>query len=412
MRYIYSAAVWFYGLGIFAASFFNPKARLWIQGRKKIFRQIEDKVKNDNVIWVHASSLGEFEQGRPVIEEIRHRYPQSKILLTFFSPSGYEIRRNYGGADCIFYLPLDTQHNAVRFISLIKPAMAIFVKYEFWYHYLNQLQKNHVPVYLISGIFRPGQVFFRWYGKWFRKMLGYFDHLFVQNRESLALLQGISVNNVTLAGDTRFDRVQQIAASTREIPLAARFKGDRACVVAGSTWPGDENILIRYINSCDEPVKFIIAPHEIHEEHIRRIIQQLKKPFVRFSEATDTSVPDKSVLIIDNIGLLSSLYRYGDIAYIGGGFGKGIHNILEAATFGLPVIFGPNYAKFNEAIELTRLGGAVSFAGTNELQARLNHWLSDKEDRLKAGAISKEFVHRKAGATSVIVNHLFPGQMQ
>lgn len=203
MRYIYSAAVWFYGLGIFAASFFNPKARLWIQGRKKIFRQIEDKVKNDNVIWVHASSLGEFEQGRPVIEEIRHRYPQSKILLTFFSPSGYEIRRNYGGADCIFYLPLDTQHNAVRFISLIKPAMAIFVKYEFWYHYLNQLQKNHVPVYLISGIFRPGQVFFRWYGKWFRKMLGYFDHLFVQNRESLALLQGISVNNVTLAGDTR-----------------------------------------------------------------------------------------------------------------------------------------------------------------------------------------------------------------
>lgn len=412
MRYIYSAAIRLYGLGIFTASFFNPKARLWIRGRKGILHQIEDKVKNNRVIWFHAASLGEFEQGRPVMEEIRHRYPDYTILLTFFSPSGYEIRKNFGGADYIFYLPLDTKQNAARFISMIKPVMVIFIKYEFWYHYLFQLHKNQIPVYLISGIFRPGQIFFQWYGKWFRKMLSYFDHLFVQNRESLALLHGISVSNVILAGDTRFDRVRQIAASTHEIPVAARFKGDHLCIVAGSTWPGDEDLLIRYINSCNETVKLILAPHEIHEEHIRRIIQLLKRSFVRFSEAKDNTVPDKQVLIIDNIGLLSSLYRYGDIAFIGGGFGKGIHNILEAATFGLPILFGPNYAKFNEAVELAGLGGAVSVAGMDELQSRLNHWLSDKADRLRSGLVSKEFVHQKAGATSVILNHLFPGQLQ
>ena len=411
MKYIYSAAIRLYGLGIFAASFFNPKARLWIRGRKGIFSRMEEKVKNNRLIWFHAASLGEFEQGRPVMEEIRRRYPVYTILLTFFSPSGYEIRKNYNGADYIFYLPLDTKQNAARFISLIKPAMAIFIKYEFWYHYLVQLHKNQIPVYLISGIFRPGQVFFQWYGKWYRKMLSYFDRLFVQNHESLALLHSLSVNNVTLAGDTRFDRVRQIAASTHEIPVAARFKGDHLCIVAGSTWSGDEDLLIRYIHSCDETVKFILAPHEIHEEHIRRIIQQLRRSYVRFSEAKENSVSDKQVLIIDNIGLLSSLYRYGDVAYIGGGFGKGIHNILEAATFGLPVLFGPAYAKFNEAVELTELGGAVSVAGMEELRSHLNHWLSNKEDRLRAGKVSKEFVQRKAGATSVIVNQLFPGQL-
>jgi 3-deoxy-D-manno-octulosonic-acid transferase len=412
MRYIYSVVIRLYGLGIFAASFFNTKALLWIRGRKGIFTRIRDTVKSDPVIWFHAASLGEFEQGRPVMEEIRRRYPHYKILLTFFSPSGYEVRKNYSGADYIFYLPLDTENNASRFISLIKPAMAIFIKYEFWYHYLRQLRKNQIPVYLISGIFRPGQVFFRWYGKWFRKILSYFDHLFVQNQESLSLLQSISVNNTTLAGDTRFDRVQQIAASTHEIPLAARFKGGLPCIVAGSTWPGDENFLIRYINSCDEPLKFILAPHEIHEEHIRRIIQQLKKTVVRFSKANDSTVPEKQVLIVDNIGMLSSLYRYGDIAYIGGGFGKGIHNILEAATFGLPILFGPNYTKFNEAIELTALGGAVSFNGMDQLQSSLNHWLSDKADRLRAGAVSEEFVHRKAGATEIILNQIFPAQLK
>jgi 3-deoxy-D-manno-octulosonic-acid transferase len=243
-------------------------------------------------------------------------------------------------------------------------------------------------------------------------MLSYFDHLFVQNHESLALLHRLSVNNVTLAGDTRFDRVRQIAASTHEIPVAARFKGDHLCIVAGSTWSADEDLLIRYIHSCDETVKFILAPHEIHEEHIRRIIQQLRRSYVRFSEAKENSVSDKQVLIIDNIGLLSSLYRYGDVAYIGGGFGKGIHNILEAATFGLPVLFGPAYAKFNEAVELAGLGGAVSVAGMEELQSHLNHWLSDKADRLRAGNVSKDFVHRKAGATFIIVNQLFPGQLQ
>ncbi len=410
MKCIYSAGLWIYYLGILTASVFNPKARLWIRGRKGIFHQIRERVKDDPLIWVHVASLGEFEQGRPVMEEIKRRCQQYKILLTFFSPSGYEIRRNYGGADYIFYLPLDTRRNARRFIQRVKPAMAIFVKYEFWYHYIHQLNRNRIPVYLISGIFRQDQVFFRWYGGWFRKILLHFNHLFVQTEESLDLLSHIKVNQVTLAGDTRFDRVLQIASATREIPLAASFKGHGPCLVAGSTWPGDEVFLLSYINEYKGQAKFIIAPHEIQEEHIQKITQQLKKPFIRFSLARDASIADKQVLIIDNIGMLSSLYRYGDIAYIGGGFGKGIHNILEAATFGLPILFGPNYAKFNEAVELINLGGAVSFTAMDALKARLDHWLDDPEERVRLGLISRDFVHRKAGATSIIINQLFSGQ--
>jgi 3-deoxy-D-manno-octulosonic-acid transferase len=410
MKCIYSAGLWIYYLAILTASIFNLKARLWIRGRKRIFRQIQEKVKNGPLIWIHVASLGEFEQGRPVMEEIRRRYKQYKILLTFFSPSGYEIRKNYSGADYIFYLPLDTQRNARRFVHLVKPAIAIFVKYEFWYHYIHQLHKSKIPVYLISGIFRPDQIFFRRYGSWFRKILGYFNHLFVQTGESLDLLYQITVNNVTLAGDTRFDRVLQIASAAREIPLAASFKGQGPCLIAGSTWPDDESFLLQFINEYKGGAKFIIAPHEVQEEHIQKITQQLKKSFVRFSMAGENNMADRQVLIIDNIGMLSSLYRYGDIAYIGGGFGKGIHNILEAATFGLPILFGPRYTKFNEAVELIRLGGAVSFAVMADFKANLNRWLDSAEERIQLGKISKDFVHRKAGATNIIVNQLFSGQ--
>jgi 3-deoxy-D-manno-octulosonic-acid transferase len=410
MKCIYSAGLWIYYLGILTASIFNLKARLWISGRKKIFRQIHEKVKNGPLIWIHVSSLGEFEQGRPVMEEIKRRYKQYKILLTFFSPSGYEIRKNFSGADYIFYLPLDTKRNARCFVYLVKPAMAIFVKYEFWYHYIHQLHKSKIPVYLISGIFRPDQIFFRWYGSWFRKILRYFNHLFVQTQESLDLLHQITVNNATLAGDTRFDRVLQIASATREMPLAASFKGQSPCLIAGSTWPDDESFLLQYINEYEGQAKFIIAPHEVQEEHIQKITQQLKKSFVRFSMAGENNMADKQVLIIDNIGMLSSLYHYGDIAYIGGGFGKGIHNILEAATFGLPILFGPHYTKFNEAVELIRLGGAVSFTAMADFKANLNRWLDTAEERIRLGKISKDFVHKKAGATNIIVNQLFSGQ--
>ena len=407
MKCIYSAGLWFYYLGILLASIFNPKARLWIRGRKGIFRQLSNTIQNDPVIWFHVASLGEFEQGRPVMEEIKHRYNHYKILLTFFSPSGFEIRKNYNGADYIFYLPLDTKYNARRFIRLVKPTMAFFVKYEFWYYYIHELDNNQIPVYLISAIFRPGQVFFSWYGGWFRKMLYCFNHLFVQTEQSLDLLHGISVNNVTLAGDTRFDRVLQIASGTKEIPMAAGFKGDQPCLIAGSTWPYDEDLLLQYINDFHGQAKFIIAPHEVNEEHIQKIIQQLKKSYVRFSEAFETEVPVKQVLIIDNIGMLSSLYRYGNIAYIGGGFGKGIHNILEAATFGLPVVFGPNFSKFNEAFELIGLGGAVSIAAFEDLKIILDRWFDSADERNRTGQISKAFVRKNAGATAMILNRIF-----
>jgi 3-deoxy-D-manno-octulosonic-acid transferase len=406
MRLIYSAGIRIYYLGILMASIFNPKARLWIQGRKNIFRKLSETIKNESTIWIHAASLGEFEQGRPVIEEIRKQYDQYKILLTFFSPSGYEIRKNYNGADYICYLPLDTRQNAAQFIRLIRPQMAIFVKYEFWYHYLYQLNNSHIPVYLISGIFRSGHIFFKWYGKWFRKMLMFFTHLFVQTKESLKLLQGIGINNVTLAGDTRFDRVLQIAGQAKEIAVAASFKGNHPCVIAGSTWLKDEELLIRYINEHNGQTKFIIAPHEVHEEHIQKILPQLKKSFVCFTRIEDADISSKQVLIIDNIGMLSSLYRYGDIAYIGGGFGKGIHNILEAAAFGLPVIFGPNYQKFNEAVELIRKGGALSFTIYQELKASLDKWLNSSFHRIQAGMISKNFVHANAGATKSIIDKI------
>jgi 3-deoxy-D-manno-octulosonic-acid transferase len=412
MKYIYSAGLWFYYLGILIASFFNPKARLWIRGRKDVFRQLQEKVKNDPLIWIHAASLGEFEQGRPVMEEIRRRYPAYKILLTFFSPSGYEIRKHYNGADYVFYLPRDTRRNATHFVNLVKPAMAIFVKYEFWYHYIHQLSKSNIPVYLISGIFRPDQVFFRWYGSWFRKILFFFTHLFVQTEESLKLLHSVKVNHATQAGDTRFDRVLQIASAIREIPVASAFKGDIPCLIAGSTWPDDEKFLLQYVNETKNQAKFIIAPHEVQEEHIQRITGQLKKSYVRFSQAEESNVNDFQVLIIDNIGMLSSLYRYGDVAYIGGGFGKGIHNVLEAATFGLPVIFGPRYKKFSEAVELVQMGGACSFSVMEDLANRLDHWLEDSEGRSKMGKISRDFVHRNAGATEIILNRIFPEQSQ
>ncbi len=408
MKFIYSAGLWIYYLGILAASVFNPKARLWIRGRKNLFSRLQEKAGKGPLIWIHAASLGEFEQGRPVIEEIRRRHPEYKILLTFFSPSGYEIRKHYDGADLICYLPLDTGRNARRFISLVKPVMAVFIKYEFWYHYIHQLNRNGIPVYLISGIFRSDQVFFRWYGSWFRKILFSFNHLFVQTDASLKLLHGIHANHATCAGDTRFDRVLQIASATREIPQAAMFKGDGPCLIAGSTWPGDENFLLPYINAYRGSAKFIIAPHEVQEDRIQGIARQLKKSCIRFSQAGDAKTGDYQVLIIDNIGLLSSLYRYGDIAYIGGGFGKGIHNILEAAVFGLPVIFGPRYSKFSEAVELLQLGGACSFSSMDDLKTTMDRWLGDKEERSGPGKISGDFVRRKAGATDLIIKRILP----
>ncbi len=407
MQLLYDVLIRVYGLCIGIACLFNEKARLWVKGRKDIFRQIVAKVKSEHVIWVHAASLGEFEQGRPLIEEIRKRYPEYKILLTFFSPSGYEIRKNYQGADFIFYLPLDTRRNAMRFIQSVKPVTAIFIKYEFWHNYLSLLKSYNIPVYLVSGIFRPQQVFFRWYGAWFRKILTNFNHLFVQTKESENLLKMINITNVTISGDTRFDRVKQISLLAKEIEIASLFKNGRYCIVAGSTWPKDEEMLISYINQQQVTSKLIIVPHEIDEPHIQYIMHQLKKPFIRFSEAGKADLSDIQVLIIDNIGMLSSLYRYGEIAYVGGGFGKGIHNILEAAVYGIPVIFGPNYSKFNEAVELIKLGCAFSIDSSESLKSLLNRLLDDSEERNQIRPIAEHFVNSNTGATQMIIEHIF-----
>jgi 3-deoxy-D-manno-octulosonic-acid transferase len=404
MTFLYSLGLGLYYLMIFIASPFNSKARQWIRGRTGLFKEIKKRVNaDDNIYWFHISSLGEFEQGRPLIEAIKAKYPSVKILVTFFSPSGYEPRKNYKTADYIFYLPPDSKRNASRFIELINPSKAFFIKYEFWYHYLNGLKKQNTPVYLVSANFRSGQVFFRWYGGWFRKMLRIFSHIFVQNTVSEKLLKEIGLENVTVSGDTRFDRVAEIARQSVIIELAEEFSKDSIVIICGSTWDKDEDILVQYINTSHRKIKYIIAPHEIHPSKIERLIKKLDKPSFRFSSGTIKNINDYQVLIIDNIGMLSSLYRYADIAYIGGGFGAGIHNILEAATFGLPVVFGPNYRKFREAADLAAAGGAFPVNNFGDLKSRFDKLLENLQYK-EAGKISKEYVIKNQGATLKILD--------
>ncbi len=385
----------------------NAKAKQWRTGRKGIFDKIAAQLKpNERRIWVHAASLGEFEQGRPLIEMIRVQYPEFKIFLTFFSPSGYEIRKNYAGADYIFYLPLDTPANAAQFIDLINPQLVLFIKYEFWYNYLLELKKRNTPVYLCSAIFRDNQVFFAWYGAWFRRMLTYFTYFFVQNESSMQKLQSVGFMNVEVTGDTRFDRVHAIVAQSLEIEAVRLFVENRQCLVAGSTWQPDEELLSRFINETDLPLAYIIAPHEINSAHIERLINSIQKKTIRFSEHNSNLITDYQVLIIDNIGMLSSLYRYGNVAYIGGGFGKGIHNILEAATFGLPVVFGPKFEKFQEAIDLINAGGAFSVSNIEDINTLLTKLFSNNNYRIEAGKTSQSYVNENVGATGKILSKI------
>jgi 3-deoxy-D-manno-octulosonic-acid transferase len=405
MRILYLVGIQFYTLIIRIASLFNTKAGLWLKGRKNIFSAIRSSVDKDvPLVWFHASSLGEFEQGRPVMELIREKYPELKILLTFYSPSGYEIRKNFAGADYVFYLPVDTPANAEKFLDLINPVAVYFIKYEFWYFYLRELHRREIPVYLISAIFRPGQVFFKWYGRWYRNILGFFNHLYVQTKASADLLKKIGIENVTIAGDTRFDRVFAIAGSAKSLPEVEPFTGGQAIIVAGSTWPPDEKLLAEWINHATADVKMIVAPHEIHEENINRLTGLFDCQVVRYSARTPEKLAEAKVLVIDNIGMLSSLYKYGNIAYVGGGFGKGIHNILEPATFGMPVIFGPNCQKFREALELADLRGGFSISTYTELKELLDSFMTNKSVLAVASKISKEYVKSNVGATPVIVN--------
>ena len=406
MTLLYRIFIGIYTLSVrIAAIFGNEKAVLFISGRKDWKQQFREVLEPDEKrIWIHAASLGEFEQGRPVIEKIKADYPDYMIVVTFFSPSGYEIRKDYPGAEYIFYLPMDTALNAKTFISMVKPVAAIFIKYEFWYNYLSLLHRKKIPVYLCSAIFRPNQAFFKFYGGWYRKILKYYDFLFVQTQKSVELLHSIGITNVMVTGDTRFDRVYSIATNAREILEIEKFVNGKPCLIAGSSWEPDEAIFCRYLLENTKGIKAIIAPHEIHESHIRSIEKLLPGKTVRYSIWKENQQGDFSFMIIDNIGMLSSLYRYGQVAYIGGGFGKGIHNILEAATYGLPIVFGPNYLKFQEAVDLVAKGGAFNISNFEETNKILESLFSDQAYREKAGEISKTYVSQNIGATDKIVS--------
>ncbi len=408
MKLLYDLAVGLMAEGIRLASTFNPKARLWVEGRRDIFRRLQEAIDpTASLIWFHAASLGEFEQGRPLIEAFRQAHPDYKILVTFYSPSGYEIRKNYPGADYIFYLPSDTPSHVRQFMKIVRPRIAVFIKYEFWVNYLLALQRAGVHTYLISAIFRPGQSFFRWYGSLMRRALRVFDELFVQNEESKRLLAGIGIQAVTVTGDTRFDRVYAIARAARELPPIARFAAGSRVLVAGSTWPPDEELLLKLIRDAESGTKFIIAPHEIEETRIRKMAAQCSGRVLRYTELqADSDLEGASVLIIDTVGILSSVYRYGRWAYIGGGFGVGIHNILEAATFGLPLAFGPRYEKFQEARELIQAGGARSISDFEGLFDWFRTMDTDPECYERSSSTCRDYVLTHKGATEQIMRRI------
>lgn len=410
---MYNIAMYFVQLGIAIAAIFDHKVRVLWRGQRAAFKTLKQKVDpNAKYVWVHAASLGEFEQGRPIIERIRLQHPEYKILLTFFSPSGYQVRKNYEGADIITYLPIDTVTNARRFLRTIRPVMAFFIKYEFWYNYLHILKHRGVPTYSVSSIFRPDQIFFRWYGRAYSRVLKCFTKFFVQNEESRQLLAKIGIKETEIVGDTRFDRVMTIKSLAKQLPLVEAFVKDALQVfVAGSSWPPDEDIFIPYFNEHRE-WKLIIAPHVIGEDHLQQIISKLSSPVggdrggrrvVRFTQTTREEAAQADTLIIDCFGLLSSIYNYGDVAYIGGGFGVGIHNTLEAAVWDMPVIFGPNNKKFQEAQGLKACGGGFEIKDYDEFAALMQRFATDESFLKQSGSQAGHFVKDQAGATDKVL---------
>ncbi|NOQ27338.1 MAG: 3-deoxy-D-manno-octulosonic acid transferase [Bacteroidales bacterium] len=410
MSFLYLFGIKLFHLLVQLASIFNAKAKLWLNGRKNIFEVLSHQIQpEDKIAWVHCASLGEFEQGRPLIEELKKRHPDYKILLTFFSPSGFEIRKNYEKADFVCYLPLDTPRNAKQFLNIVKPQLIFFIKYEFWYFFLREIWKRKIPLYLVSGIFRKNQRFFRRYAVLSKEMLSWFTHFFVQNENSKQLLNSINIQNVTVTGDTRFDRVFTITQQSKNLPIIEKFAQNNTLLIAGSTWKPDEEILIKFFNQSNNQLKLIIAPHETHKENIDRIIKLFpdKNLVRRYSEVIESELSNIKVLIIDSIGILSSIYKYGQIAYIGGGFGKGIHNILEAATFGMPIIFGPEFKKFQEAIDLINLGGASSISKFEDFQDTINSFIENDEVIVRKGNISSNYVKKMKGATDKILSNIY-----
>ena len=408
---MYSLAIYFYMFCVNIAALFNKKARLLKSGHSKTYRILRRSIKSDEqYLWFHAASLGEFEQGRPLIEKIRKHNPQYKILLTFFSPSGYEVRKDYKGADVCCYLPFDTMLNAKKFIRLAKPKMAFFIKYEFWQNYISELHRCNIPTYSVASIFRPNQIFFRWYGHKYRNVLRYFTHLFVQNQQSINLLKRLGIENATIVGDTRMDRVLQIRKAAKDLPLCEAFlqatPPDAHIIVAGSSWQPDEDILIDYFNNHSEQ-RIILAPHVVNEQHLAEIESKLRRPFVRYSKATAETAAQAHCLIIDCYGLLSSIYRYATIAYVGGGFGAGIHNVPEAAVYGIPVIFGPNNQRFREARELIKQGGCFEIRNSQDYISIITHLTTDKPFLQHASQIAQEYITANAGAVDRVYNYIF-----
>ncbi|MDC9723743.1 MAG: glycosyltransferase N-terminal domain-containing protein [Urechidicola sp.] len=387
---------------------FNKKISLFVDGRKEVFAKLKNEIPSGSkVIWMHCASLGEFEQGRPIIEKLKIKHPSYKIVLTFFSPSGYEVRKNYEGADVICYLPLDTKKKAKKFIQLTNPALAIFVKYEFWPNILRELKNQQIETILVSGIFRENQAFFKGYGAWMRKSLKGFSHFFVQDDNSKNLLNSVGFTNVEKSGDTRFDRVFEITQQNNELNFVLEFKVDSILLVCGSTWKEDEDLLIDYINnSTAKNQKYIFAPHNIKQKGIDELQKRITKKTVLYSEKENHNLVDAEVLIIDAIGFLTKVYYYADIAYIGGAFATGLHNVLEPATFGMPIIIGPDYQKFKEAIDLVNLGGVVSIKSQKELKSELNEVFLHTEIRTSKGKISKDFITNNVGATKMILTYI------
>ena len=405
---MYNIVIYIYLIGVAIASCFNKKVKKMWAGERQALKVLREKVDpNARYIWFHAASLGEFEQGRPLMEYLRKTHPEYKILLTFFSPSGYEVRKNYEGADIICYLPLDTIRNARRFLRAIKPVMAFFIKYEFWYNYLHILQHRGIPTYSVSSIFRPDQIFFQWYGKGYGRVLKCFTHFFVQNIESKNLLGKLDIHDVEVVGDTRFDRVLQIKEASKQLPIVEKFTENTSKVfIAGSSWLPDEEVFLKYFN-LHKDWKLIVAPHVIGEDHLAQIFELLKgRRVVRYTEATEENVKDAEVLIIDCFGLLSSIYHYGTISYVGGGFGVGIHNVLEAAVWDIPVIFGPNNKRFQEAQGLIMAGGGFEINDYQSFRDLMMRFETDEMFLQTSKKHAGEFVKGRAGATEKIMGSL------
>ncbi|PRX57639.1 3-deoxy-D-manno-octulosonic acid transferase [Flagellimonas meridianipacifica] len=407
VRLIYNLLIPIVWFALNVVSLFNEKIRLFVSGRKQTYSILRDNIREqDKVIWIHAASLGEYEQGLPVLERIKKDYPNFKIVLTFFSPSGYEIKKDSTSADVVAYLPMDSRSNAKRFLDLVSPSLAIFIKYEIWPNQLKELKKRKIPVLLVSALFSERQIFFKSYGGFMRKSLKAFDHFFVQNENSKKLLASIDLDNVSVSGDTRFDRVSEILNRDNQLDFMDTFKKERPCFVAGSTWPEDEKILVEYINSSNEAIKFILAPHTMKAAQLDKLVQSISKPVIKYSELGSRDVSTINVLIIDTIGLLTKIYSYADIAYVGGGFATGLHNTLEPAVFGIPVIIGPEYLGFKEAEELVEKKGIFSIDTLDSFTELMSRFLNETIFLSETGQINASYIKGKQGASKQIMEHI------